>query len=87
MTTPDKPADNCGSSRCSSATLPDIFVCFIHGSLHPRRYMRIGNGSWDVHLWMDHWQFFDNIGDASAVEDFEDAGQKFRVIWPEELSE
>lgn len=49
--------------------------------------MRIGKDSWDVHLWMDHWQFFDNIGNASAVEDFEDAGQKFRVIWPEEFGE
>jgi hypothetical protein len=49
--------------------------------------MRIGKNSWDVCLWIGYWQFSDNIGDASAVEDFEDAGQKFRVIWPEELGE
>jgi hypothetical protein len=80
--------ENSVASHCSSAVdLPDIFVCFNQGSLHPRRYMRLGKDSWDVHLWRDHWQFFDNIGDQSAVECFNEAWHKFQTIWPEECGE
>ncbi len=80
--------ENSVASHCSSAVdLPDIFVCFNQGSLHPRRYMRLGKDSWDVHLWRDHWQFFDNIGDQLAVECFNEAWHKFQTIWPEQCGE
>jgi hypothetical protein len=76
------------TSDClSAAELPDIFVCFNYGSLHPRCYIRLGKDNWDVHLWMDHWQFFDNIGDQLAVESFNESWHKFRIIWPEEYGE
>jgi hypothetical protein len=88
MTAEKRTIEHSGSSACSSASgLPDIFVCFNHGSLHPRLYTRMGKDNWDVHLWRDHWQFFDNIGDQSAVQDFNDAWNKFRTIWPEEYGE
>jgi hypothetical protein len=88
MKTPNDAGRDFGTFDCSSAVeLPDIFVCFIYGSLRPRRYMRLGKDSWDVHLWMDHWHFFDNIGDQSAVESFNESWHKFRIIWPEEYGE
>jgi len=69
-----------------AATLPDIFVCFFTGYERPRRYMRIGEDSWEVSLWIGrYWQFFDNISDSSAVADFAEAGQKYQVILPEEM--
>lgn len=84
MTTSNDPANNCGASRCSSAHLPDIFVCFVYGNARPRRYIRLGKDNWDVHLWNDHWHFFDNVGDSSALDDFEDAWQKYEIVWPDE---
>lgn len=63
----------------SASDLPEMFVCFFHGSRHSRRYMRIDNDNWDVHLWTDHWQYFDNIGDKSAVRDFREATCAFQV--------
>lgn len=74
-------------SNNTAATLPDLFVCFFNGYERPRRYMRMGEDKWEVALWVGWWKFFDNIGDALAVEDFEDAGQKYQVILPEEMGE
>jgi len=74
-------------SNNSAATLPDIFVCFFTGYERPRRYMRMGEDNWEVSLWIGYWQFFDNLGDSSAVADFAEAGQKYQVILPEEIGE
>jgi hypothetical protein len=41
-------------SNNSAATLPDIFVCFFAGYERPRRYMRMGEDSWEVCLWIGY---------------------------------
>jgi len=53
--------------------LPDAFVCFIPGKTRARRYVRSCVKSWDVHIWSGQWEFYDIIGNRTAVEDFDKA--------------
>jgi hypothetical protein len=36
--------------------------------------------SWNVYLWRDGWQFFDNVGKETAAELVSDAAEIFREI-------
>jgi len=65
--------------NAKSQALPDVFVCFISGKDRSRRYTRINFDNWDVHIWLGQWQFYDNIGNRSVVEDFEEALHVFEV--------
>jgi len=67
------------TALAKSLALPDAFVCFISGKNRARRYARSCVKSWDVHIWLGEWQFYDNIGNRSAVEDFEEALHAFEV--------
>ena len=59
--------------NAKSLALPDAFVCFIPGKTRARRYTRSCEKSWDVHIWSGQWEFYDIIGNRTAVEDFDKA--------------
>jgi len=65
--------------NAKSLALPDAFVCFIPGKNRSRRYTRSCEKSWDVHIWSGQWEFYDIIGNRTAVEDFEEALHVFEV--------
>lgn len=50
-----------------SYKLPELFVVFVLGRSRPFRYVRKADDNWDVYTWDGRWQFFDNVGNPSAM--------------------
>jgi len=67
------------AALAKSLALPDVFVCFISGKTRARRYVRSCEKSWDVHIWSRQWEFYDIIGNRTAVEDFDKALHVFGI--------
>ena len=61
------------------AALPDVFIVVEEGYLAPRCYLRDDvPDSWITSLWNgSRWQFYDNVGDDTALAAFNDG------IWPD----
>lgn len=71
-------------NKISADALPDIFVCFFADRALPRRYMRAGINSWDVHMWNQGLVFFENITDDWALGNYYNALQVFAMVTPDE---
>ena len=50
--------------------LPREFVTYIYGRNRTMRYSRIANDSWDEWIWNGEWIFSDNVGPATALDQF-----------------
>lgn len=62
----------------SKTTMPNKFITISYNyqssTTRVRRYSRNIEGSWDVHCCGDgQWQFFDNVGEDTVAEAFENA--------------
>jgi len=53
--------------------LPNAFITLLSHSTRVRRYTRCGNDDWNVDDWDGEWQFYDSIGDKTAMACFESA--------------
>jgi len=54
--------------------LPRTFVAFIIGRKRPFKYVSKNKADdWDVHTWDGSWQFFDNVGDNTALMTYNEA--------------
>lgn len=51
-----------------ASKLPRIFIAFIIGRKRPFKYVAKNKADdWDVYTWDGSWQFFDNVGNPSAM--------------------
>lgn len=55
------------------AKLPDLFIAFVPQRQRPFRYVRKADDNWDVYTWHGRWQFFDNVGNPTALMTYNDA--------------
>lgn len=55
------------------AKLPAFFVAFVNERQRPFRYVRKTDNNWDVYTWHGRWQFFDNVGNPTALMTYNDA--------------
>ena len=54
--------------------LPRTLVAFIIGRKRPFKYVNKNKpDDWDVYTWDGSWQFFDNVGDNTALMTYNEA--------------
>ncbi|MGB7324486.1 MAG: hypothetical protein WBD31_06415 [Rubripirellula sp.] len=70
---PRKIAVNPQASVSDAANLPREFVTYFSDRGRGMRYSRIAIDNWDEWIWSGEWIFSDNVGDVTALREFQNA--------------